>query len=313
MNCFCSIIIPLYNKEKHIQTTIASVLAQTLQDFEIIIVNDGSTDGSKNAVETFTDQRIKVFDIENRGVSYARNYGVEQASSDLIVFLDADDVWKQNHLENLRTLFEQFPNCGLYASAYLKKDKEINIPSVFNTIPTIKNWRGIVEDYFEGCYIDSIAWTSAAMVPKIVLNELGGFNINYDMGEDIDLWIRIALKFPVAFSNQVTAIYNLNADNRISNSNTNLKQFIDLDSYEEAAKSNSSLKKYLDLNRFSIAIQYKMVGNREKTKSLINKIDLNNLNSKQRALLKLNRTALKLALHIKSGLHNSGILLSSFR
>ena len=138
-------------------------------------------------------------------------------------------------------------------------------------------------------------------------------NITLGAGEDIDLWIRIALKYPIAFCNQVTAIHNLESDNRISNSNTNQRQFIDLDAYENDAKTKASLKKYLDLNRFAFAIQYKLAGNIEKAESLIGKIDDKNLNIKQRALLKLNGSGLKLALKFKRGLQNSGILLSSFR
>lgn len=312
---FFSIIIPLYNKEKHIQATLESALAQTFQDFEIIVVNDGSTDKSKIMVEGIRDDRIKLFNIQNQGVSHARNYGIEKASSNLLVFLDADDLWRSNHLENLKELYTAFPNCGLYATAYLKKNGKIIIPTVYNMIPSAENWMGIVADYFESSTIDSIAWTSAVMIPKSIIETVGDFDetITLGAGEDTDLWIRIALKYPVAFSKKITAIYNLHTDNRISNSNTNQRKFIDLDVYENQAKSNPGLKKHLDLNRFSIAIQYKLVGNHEKAKNLIDKIDDGNLTKKQRTLLKLNRTALKVAMKIKRKLHNSGILLSSFR
>ncbi|MEO8773837.1 MAG: glycosyltransferase family A protein [Gelidibacter sp.] len=315
MSPFFSIVIPLYNKENQVKSTIESVLAQTFQDFEIIVINDGSTDESENVVERIKEDRIRLFNIKNQGVSHARNYGITKANSELIVFLDADDLWETNHLENLKALYESFPNCGLYATAYVKKSNNTTIPSVYPKITTTKKWMGIVEDYFESSSVNSIAWTSAVMIPKSIVEIIGNFNENITLGagEDIDLWIRIALKYPVAFCNKVTAIHNLSADNRISNSNTNLRQFIDLDVYEEAAKSNASLKKYLDLNRFSIAIQYKLAGNTEKSKNMIEKMDANNLNTKQRSLLKLNRTALKVALKIKNSLQNSGILLSSFR
>ena len=314
MTAFFSIVIPLYNKQKHIKATIESALEQTFQDFEIIVINDGSTDGSAAIVDIITDHRIKIFNIKNKGVSYARNYGIEKASSDLIVFLDADDLWRTNHLENLNQLYKAFPDCGLYAAAYLKKNKRILIPSVFNNIPYAENWMGIVENYFESSAVNSIAWSSAVMIPKYILDKVGNFNENIlGAGEDIDLWIRIALKYPIAFSNKVTAIHILHAENRLSNASTNLRQFIDLDIYEEEAKSNPSLKTYLDLNRFSIAIQYKLAGNNEKAKQLISAMDVSNLNKKQQALLKMNRTALKVALKIKNRLQSSGILLSSFR
>ena len=101
---FFSIIIPLYNKEKFIENTIQSALNQTFLDFELIVVNDGSTDGSLELVKAFKDQRIKIYSIRNDGVSKARNFGIQKASTNLIVLLDADDLWKSNHLEELYNL-----------------------------------------------------------------------------------------------------------------------------------------------------------------------------------------------------------------
>ena len=315
MTAFFSIIIPVYNKANHIQATIQSVLMQTFQDFEIIVIDDGSTDESRNKIEKISEDRIQIYNIKNQGVSHARNYGIAKSTSDLIVFLDADDLWRNNHLENLKELYTAFPNCGLYATAYLKKNKKVLIPSTYKNIPPTENWMGIVENYFESSTVNSIAWTSAVMVPKSTFKTVGNFNetITLGAGEDTDLWIRIALKYPVAFSAKVTAIHNLHSDNRISNSSTKLRQFIDLDVYEEDAKANPSLKKYLDLNRFSIAIQHKMAGNNKKAKQLIAGMDTANLNTKQRALLTLNKTALKIAMKIKSSLQNSGVLLSTFK
>lgn len=310
-----SIIIPLYNKERHIKATIETALAQTLRDFELIVVNDGSTDGSQKIVEDIKDDRIILFHIKNQGVSHARNYGIAKATSNLIAFLDADDLWRQDHLENLINLYIAFPHCGLYATAYLQKNKKIFIPSIYHNIPSDKYWMGIVDDYFASSTVNSIAWTSAVMVPKEILRKLGNFNENITMGagEDTDLWIRIALEYPVAFSNKITAIYNLHTENRISKSCTQLRQFIDLDVYEDSAKSHPNLKKYLDLNRFSIAVQYKIAGREKAAKKIISRIDSANLNAKQRALLKLNKTALRVAVKIKSQLQNSGILLSNFK
>jgi len=312
MQPFFSIIIPLYNKENHIIDTLISVINQSFTDFEIIIINDGSTDKSVEKAAFIKDDRIQLFFIENQGVSKARNYGIDKASASLIVFLDADDIWKVNHLENLKTLFQKFPNCGLYATAYVKQINTIKIPSVYKNIPS-SDWMGIVDNFFESSLINCIAWTSAVMIPKKILIKIGEFNITLGSGEDTDLWIRIALKHPVAFSNTVTAIHNLHAENRISNSNTNLRKFIDLDKFENIAKSNKSLKKYLDLNRFAIAIQYKLVGNKEKANQYIRGIDFKNLNKKQQFLLNCNSSVLKILLGLKLKLQQSGINLSSFR
>jgi len=122
---YFSIVIPLYNKANHIKNTLQSVLDQTFTSFEIIIINDGSTDNSLGVVKAFINERILVFSIENKGVSYARNFGVAKATTELIVFLDADDTWKPHHLEDLKELHEEFPNCGMYAKAYVRKFKNI--------------------------------------------------------------------------------------------------------------------------------------------------------------------------------------------
>ena len=315
MKPYFSIIIPVYNKENHIKATLESVLNQTFKDFEIIIVNDGSTDNSENKISQISDKRIHLHSIKNHGVSYARNYGISKATSDLIVFLDADDLWKPFHLEDLKSLYETFPNCGLYCKAYLKKHNNVELVSKYNSIPKTKDWMGIVTDYFEASTINALAWTSAVMVPKKILDEIGVFDekITLGAGEDTDLWIRIALKHQVAFYNKVSAIHNLVSDNRISHSDTNLRQFINLDKYETFAQFNISLKKYLDLNRYAIALQYKLVGNLEMNNHYLNQIDKKNLNWKQRLLISLNPFTLRLISKFKNQLLKFGIQLSSFK
>ena len=91
MTPYFSVIIPLYNKEKYITDTLNSALNQSFQDFEVIIVDDGSTDESLEVVSRFQDPRIKIYKQENQGASVARNYGISQSQSDLIALLDADD------------------------------------------------------------------------------------------------------------------------------------------------------------------------------------------------------------------------------
>jgi len=315
MKPYFSIIIPLYNKEKHIKDTLNSVWSQSYSNFEVIVVNDGSTDHSLREVNAIKDERLKIFSIENQGVSHARNYGISEATADLLVFLDADDTWFEHHLQDLKGLYEEFPNCGMYCKAYHKQDGTILIPSKFKNIPSDSLWKGIVNDYFESSLINNIAWTSAVMIPKFILDKIGVFDtkITLGAGEDTDLWIRIALEYPVAFDNKVSAIHQLHSENRISNSNTNIRSFIDLNRYNEQAEVNSSLKRYLDLNRYAIAIQYQLVGNTKKAKSYINEINMKSLNKKQRFLLSQPPAILKLFFKTKQVLKKQGILLSSFR
>ena len=111
-----SVVIPLYNKEAFIAETLESVLSQTYSNFEVIVVDDGSTDSSVAAVQSFTDNRISLFEKRNEGVSVARNYGVDQAQYSWIAFLDADDWWAPTFLEEVVKGIEQFPKEQIFAT-----------------------------------------------------------------------------------------------------------------------------------------------------------------------------------------------------
>lgn len=307
-----SIIIPLYNKEKHIKHTLKSVLDQTCVDFEIIIVNDGSTDTSLEEVADIIDNRIKLFTIENQGVSNARNFGVSKAESEFIVLLDADDFWKPNHLESIKKLQKTFPHCGMYATAYGSVFGGKRISSVYNNIPKQSNWSGIIDDFFECSSINCIASSSSVMIPKNIYEDLGGFNSAYNSGEDTDFWIRIALNFEVAFTNEPSVLINMDAENQASKMSVNIRNYLNFNGFGEE-KTNPSLKKYLDLNRFSVAIQHILAGNDVDAKELISQIDNRNLNSKQRFLLQMNAKNLKIMLKFKNSLRKNGIGLNAFR
>jgi len=110
-----TVVIPLYNKAHIIMRTLASVLTQTYTEFEVIIINDGSTDNSLEVINSFTqDSRIRIFDQSNQGVSAARNRGVNYAQHNYIAFLDADDEWLPGYLEKMKAAIELFPNACLY-------------------------------------------------------------------------------------------------------------------------------------------------------------------------------------------------------
>ena len=113
-----SVVIPLYNKERYIERAVYSVLSQTFQQFEIVIVNDGSTDGSVSVIERMNNPLIRLIHQKNGGVSAARNRGIEEARFEYIAFLDADDEWKENHLEVIAGLIRKFPECGVFGTSY---------------------------------------------------------------------------------------------------------------------------------------------------------------------------------------------------
>lgn len=233
-----SVIIPLYNKAPYIRKALESVLAQTYTDYELIIVDDGSTDGSFTIAKQFIDERLKIKGTEdevkgyrlkvkgkensgaetngyklssinyklirqaNSGVSAARNNGVAQSSGDYIAFLDADDWWDSTYLERMAQLITDYPDAGLYACNYVyykagKTHVALNIPTGYINYP---------KAYYESNAMP--VWTGAAMVPRMVFEEMGGFPLGIKLGEDFLLWSKIALRYPVAFLNEPLAYYN---------------------------------------------------------------------------------------------------------
>jgi glycosyltransferase involved in cell wall biosynthesis len=309
---FFSVVIPLYNKEKNIAATLKSALQQTFTDFEIIVIDDGSTDGSRKTALAFDDKRIRVIQIQNQGVSTARNCGIENAAGTLIAFLDADDYWFPAHLENLFRLYAAFPGCGLYATGYDRfyNEKKIIAP-IFDGIPK-DNWQGIVPDFFISSMVNRIAWTSAVAVPKSVLAEAGLFDAKLTSGEDLDLWIRIALKKPVAFCNIISARYCLNASNRISDSDILKNIFPKLDQFQEQETKDLSLKRFLDLYRAEFALKHKIAGDLQTFSFYKSQLDPGNISLKVRFVMALPVKLLGILFRIKKWLEKQNVLIDIY-
>ncbi|MBE9576179.1 glycosyltransferase family 2 protein [Flavobacterium proteolyticum] len=260
-----SVIIPLYNKGFIITKTLASVFAQTFTDFEIIIIDDGSTDNSVEKVKQFNDTRIQLFQQKNQGAATARNLGIEKANCELIAFLDADDYWFPNHLAILIELQEKYINCGIYASRYLTKiasNKTIT-NSFKNSISD--DFEGIIPDFFEASLINRVATSSSILVPKTILLQNNGFNKEVTSGQDLELWTKIGITHTVAISNQITAIYNFELPNSLSKTSFAKKKLMDFKQFSEAEKQNLSLKNFLDIYRLEYALQFRIAGDLEKS------------------------------------------------
>lgn len=310
-----SVIIPLYNKEKDIVATLNSLQKQLFQPFEIIIVDDGSTDNSAALVQEYNDPRIRFFSKENEGVAPTRNFGVQQANGQYIAFLDADDYWYPSHLEDLDDLISRYPEDQWFATAYEKRfNEKLTVPMESPILSKGEDWKGQVDDYASYCYADCIAWTSAVCFKKTFFEDLGGFDTSITMGagEDTDLWLRAALASPLIFTNKISATHNLAGSNRITLSPTLKRKFWDMTQYDEAAKNSPSLKKYLDISRFSIALQYKMAGDNKTAHEYAQKINGRSLTGKQRFLLKAPARVLQVLYQFKKKLEGLGWRTSSF-
>lgn len=215
-----SVVVPLYNKEISIQNTIQSVLKQTYQNFEIIVVDDGSTDRSSKRVGEIQDPRIKVVHQKNQGVSAARNRGIQEAKYEWIALLDGDDLWEIHHLEEVKKMMQRYPNEEVYVTSFEYSDNRKMFKHPRDTdIFIIKN-------YFKEAVRESLIWTSIIVINKKCFQNIGYFNTNLTRGEDMDLWVRLAKKYSIVKSSKVTATYRVDAENRTSLSKDLEKYYI---------------------------------------------------------------------------------------
>jgi len=214
-----SVIIPLYNKEQSIGDTLQSVLEQTFQDFEVVIVNDGSTDQSSEVVKAFDDTRIRLIHQQNQGVSAARNRGIMEARQPWLAFLDGDDWWEANHLAELQRMISQFPDHLCFATSFRDSGGRIFQGDLKKgDIYEVKNF---CKEYL---LHKNLVWTSSVAVLKTCFTHVDGFNPQFSLGEDLDLWVRLSQKFPFVKSNVVTAIYQMEAENRSDKSRYNMQR-----------------------------------------------------------------------------------------
>jgi glycosyltransferase involved in cell wall biosynthesis len=211
-----SVVIPLYNKGMHIERAINSVRNQTFQDFEIIVVEGGSTDNGKQIVSSISDDRIRLILQSSRGVSRARNEGVHASISELIAFLDADDEWMPCHLEELMKLKSNFPSAAIFATEYFIITEKGN-----KKCPNIKYvpkapWSGLLDHYFLVVSSGEAPFLISTMaIHKKNFIKMGGFLPEWNWAEDHELWGRIALYYPIAYSRKCGAYWHLDAQNRL--------------------------------------------------------------------------------------------------
>ena len=204
---FFSIIIPLYNKEGYVGDTLESVRTQQYDDYELVVVDDGSTDGGPALVESYAakDTRIRLITQENGGVSVARNRGMSEARGTYYAFLDADDSWAPEHLAELKALAEAYPEAAMLGTAYQRCFN--SGPSASLVLAHLEGQRGLVDDYFKYVAQAQFIYTSSIAVAAWAMQDVPGFPEGVRNGEDLDLWTRLALRWPVAYSGQVTVNY----------------------------------------------------------------------------------------------------------
>ena len=298
---YFSIVIPVFNKGKFIANTLKSVLSQTFADFEVILVNDGSTDESEARILEVSDYRIHYFTKKNEGVAVARNYGIDKATADYVCFLDADDYWYPEFLETMHRFTSELPAQKVFATAIEIETKNKCFKAHYS-IPKKSDFE--VVNFFEASQKECVLWTSSVCIHKSVFDKVGIFDTKIKHGEDTELWIRIGLQFPIVFIRKILARYVYDEQSASRNLNYFFEAYT-FEKYDLEEKKNPALKKYMDLNRFSAAIKCKLNNKNETAEEIYAKIDLKYLSRKKRILFQLPTFILKLLIVVQKYLGTS--------
>jgi glycosyltransferase involved in cell wall biosynthesis len=244
-----SVIIPLYNKEQYIKKTLLSVLNQTFSNFEIIIIDDGSTDKSADIVKEIDSDKINLINQENAGPSNARNRGIEEAQGEYLAFLDADDEWLPNKLERHHILHRDNPNLIWSCSSYtVLKDSGSRVINYSKRDTIVKD---AIDGIIDGLPLSSIS----IVIRKMALIDSNlMFNEKFKHSEDREMWYKLACYYPqIGYIEESLAVYNrvgesLSTNGKISNnlSFTSMLSRLELELEQIESTRKTKLIKYIN-------------------------------------------------------------------
>lgn len=239
-----SVIIPMYNSEKYISECLESIFNQTYKNYEIIIVNDGSTDRSLEVVKKYRNEKIKVYTQENKGVSFARNKGIELAKGDYIYFMDSDDIIQSNLFENA---IKQLKNVGIFSFGYEVIDKNIKYYSNKDKNGNIFSSEEFLKELFDKNIYQSIC---SVIYKKSVLADKK-FKVELGYGEDLDF------QFTILSECEDKVYYDANCyfkyikrENSITKSPLNISKVKILETYERRFKEFVEDKKIINFYNY---------------------------------------------------------------
>lgn len=210
MSPLVSVVIPLYNKERYVGEALQSVLSQTVQDFEVVVVDDGSTDGSAERVAAIKDERIRLLRQINAGAAAARNTGIMAAQGEWIAFLDADDCWLPHNLESHFKQLGQHPDVLWSAGTFNRRSgTQVSPMKINRELLAAQSDSTVVRDALL-LLPHGFLCTDTVLVRKSVFSEVGGMDQALRTAEDLDMWLRIALVHPrMAYCTEPIAEYSV--------------------------------------------------------------------------------------------------------
>jgi len=231
-----SVVIPLYNKEKSVRATLESVLAQSYTDYEVVVVDDGSTDDSAKVVQSLMakSNKIRLIQKPNGGVCSARNRGILESKGYYIALLDGDDLWDKNFLKEQVILIHDFPEAAMWGINFAEMNNGKMIRRLTTALPD--GYRGYVENYFkmQGRQSDLFC-SSSVVIRRDVFDKVGMFDERIKYAEDSDMWFRIIATEKVVFYDKYMVFYQWDAENRAMTKRRDLRYFLPyyVDKYQE--------------------------------------------------------------------------------
>lgn len=279
-----SVIVPVYNNSSIISRCLDSILKQSFSKFEIIVINDGSTDNLEEVLDQYNDNRLNVINQTNQGVSSARNTGIESSKYDYICFLDSDDEWMPNHLQVLNNLISKHPNNGFYITSHKTTMLDGSIISSNKKLRLINGETTIVEDLFELMMRTdpSIFNTNSVCLHKKVFNDVGNFVEGVKIGEDTDMWYRVAAYNNAILTKEETTIryrdYSSATRNRSFQYDWIFEKRLDTLLKDDRIKSSkkNNIEKFVNAWKVSKSRHYLLSGNKDSARLEINSIKIRN-------------------------------------
>lgn len=306
-----SIVIPLYNKADYLFETLQSIRVPADLTYEILVVDDASTDASLTVAQQFHDPHLRLIQhATNQGLSAARNTGIAAAKYDYIAFLDADDTWHADFLPTIISLINQYPQAGLWATAYWESYEGDRLRA------TAKNLHAQQSVYlpnaFDAQRFQPLYCFSSVVVHQKVFKEVGGFDPAIQFAEDVDFNLRALAAFGLAYSPHEACYYRTQLPGQITYTNLAHKGIPNFDKYEPKAQHIDGMKAYIDANRYFIGLLLKKEGEITRANQLWQPILSSHLTWKMRVMMQAPNAVIRLVQAFKQVVLKWGVRLTTY-